>query len=310
MNLTRQVYRLFFYSPHWRVGWRIVGGKDVWDRGDLAGVPWRALPNAPFRFFADPFPVCWRGHSYIFFEDFDHRLGKGVISAVEVDESGIRGEVFPALEEPWHLSYPFMLEHEGQLWMLPESSASTTISLYRADPFPGRWIKEAELICGVKASDATIVRHDDLFWLFATVESERGTSFDALHIFFSRSLFGPWIAHPKNPVVVDLRCARPAGNLVFRDGKLWRPAQDCEAGYGVGIGLAEVTRLNQLEFEQVVRVRLRPDVYWPGRKLHTLNRAGQLECIDGSANTLRRLWPGERVSPSRARDKAVESVQN
>ena len=32
---------------------------------------------------------------------------------------------------------------------------------------------------------------------------------------------------------------------------------------------------------------LRPGPEWPGRRLHTLNRAGRLECIDGSATARR-----------------------
>ncbi len=32
---------------------------------------------------------------------------------------------------------------------------------------------------------------------------------------------------------------------------------------------------------------LRPGPLWPGRRLHTLNRAGRLECIDGSATARR-----------------------
>jgi hypothetical protein len=58
-------------------------------------------------------------------------------------------------------------------------------------------------------------------------------------------------------------------------------------GYGRALGLAEVTTLDQHDFFQVVHTVLRPNVSWPGRRLHTLNRFGRLECIDGSRNSFR-----------------------
>jgi hypothetical protein len=93
--------------------------------------------------------------------------------------------------------------------------------------------------------------------------------------------------------------------MFMRDGKLWRPVQDCALGYGTGIGLAEVVRLDHDGFEQRVHDVLRADPDWPGRRFHTLNRAGRLECIDGSAYSprSRRLaqrlegWSGRRELP-------------
>src|SRR5690242_13348953 len=104
---VRSIFRSAFYSPHWRIGWRFVDdGNDVWTRADLGGTPWRVLENKPFRFFADPFPMVWKGKAGIFFEDFDHRIGKGRISAIAIGPRGPEGDVLPVLERPWHLSFP------------------------------------------------------------------------------------------------------------------------------------------------------------------------------------------------------------
>src|ERR1700682_1267849 len=131
-TLSKSVFRNTFYSRHWRIGWRFVDqGHDVWSRGDLGGTPWQVLRNEPFRFFADPFPVIRDGKTCLFFEDFDHRAGKGRISAINFGRSGPIGKVFPVLEQPWHLSFPFIFENGDSLWMLPESSQNRTVSLYR-----------------------------------------------------------------------------------------------------------------------------------------------------------------------------------
>ncbi len=284
----RSVFRRIFYSPHWRIGWRFVADDDVWSRGDLGGTAWSVLRNEPFRFFADPFPATWEGRTCLFFEDFDHRRGKGQISAVAFDSRGPVGDIMPVLREPWHLSFPYLFQHQKALWMLPESLENRTISLYRAEGFPSRWVKEADLLTDIEASDSIIVQVDDWFWLFTTVASGGGAISDALHLFRAKSLFGPWLPHVGNPVLIDGKSARSAGPAVLRNGVLWRVVQDCERRYGAALGLARVTRIDDAGFEQVVERVIRPDRHWPGWRLHTLSRAGSLECIDGSAIALRK----------------------
>ena len=170
--------------------------------------------------------------------------------------------------------------------MVPESVATGTVDLYRAATFPDRWVKEATLLTGVEASDATLLEHDGRWWMFATVRAG-GAFSDALHIWSAPELRGPWQAHRGNPVLVDIAAARPGGRMVRRNGRLIRPFQDCTEGYGAALGLAEVTRLDDGGFAQRVETVLRPGPEWPGRRLHTLNRAGRLECIDGSATARR-----------------------
>jgi hypothetical protein len=186
--------------------------------------------------------------------------------------------------------------------MIPESSANRTVSLYRADPFPLRWMHEVTLLNGIEASDATVVRHGDRFWMFAATRDGTGSWSDTLSLFHATDIRGPWTAHPANPVLVDQASARPAGAIVMRDGALWRPVQDCTHGYGTGIGLAEIMRLDDEGFAQRVHAVLRAPADWPGRRLHTLNRAGRLECIDGAAHSPRsrrmaavlESWSGRR----------------
>ena len=71
--------------------------------------------------------------------------------------------------------------------------------------------------------------------------------------------------------------------MVERNGQLLRPVQDCRRSYGAALGIARVTHLDLTGMEQVVETILTPGALWNGRKLHTLNEAGGLEFIDGSA---------------------------
>jgi hypothetical protein len=163
-------------------------------------------------------------------------------------------------------------------------------------------VRETDLVTGIVAGDATIVDHGGRLWMFATTWGGAGCYSDTLAIFHSTCLTGPWKPHEGNPLLVDQSCVRPAGAFVRRNGRLWRPVQDCRHGYGTGIGLAEVTRLDAEGYAQTLHATLHAPADWPGRRLHTLNRAGALEVIDGAAHSPRsrllarhlQAWSGRR----------------
>ena len=143
------------------------------------------------------------------------------------------------------------------------------------------------LLTDIEASDATIIQHGGTFWMFAATRDGAGSWSDMLSLFSAPDLRGPWTPHPGNPVLVDQASARPAGAMVVRDGKLWRPVQDCTFGYGTGIGLSggHAPRSRGFRAKRPRRLACRSE--WPGRRFHTLNRAGRLECIDGAAHSPR-----------------------
>jgi hypothetical protein len=288
--VAREIYRMCCYAPHWHVGWRFVDDEGVWQRGDLSGPAWSVVADPRVCFYADPFPVTWQGRTFVFVEELDHRIGKGFISAIEFGAQGPVGLARPVLEEAWHLSYPFLLEHAGDLWMVPESMGNRDVAIYKCIEFPSRWERSATLLSDIELSDATIVQHDGLYYLFGVLWDGVGGYSDTLAIFHSPELFGPWRPHAGNPVLVDRASARPAGHFVRRNGQLWRPVQDCTLGYGNALALAEIIALTPETFRQRVQHRLKPGEFWSGRKLHTLNRAGRLEVIDGSR--IQPKWPG------------------
>lgn len=282
-------YRRWFHAPHWRVGWRRLDGPDLFELQRHPSSGWRVLPDDGSRFYADPFPVEHRGRVTLFVEDFVHAAGKGIISAVEFGPDGPLGTPEPVLEQPGHLSYPFVFERDGEVWMIPESCSAGRIDLFRATAFPSGWVREATLVDDIVASDATLIEHDGLWWLFATVQDRGGSYSDTLHLWSAPDFRGPWTPHRANPVLIDIASARPAGRMVLRGGSLLRPVQDCRNGYGKALGIARVTRLDNEGFSQEIETILGPGQLWPGRRLHSLNSAGGLEFIDGSALALRPL---------------------
>jgi hypothetical protein len=137
------------------------------------------------------------------------------------------------------------------------------------------------LIAGEDVSDATLVKHSGRYWLFGTVGGGWQSSWDTLKIWSAERLTGPWTPCGDGPALVDSRCARPAGRFFTRGGELWRPAQDCSTGYGAGLALARVDRLDTDGFAQTTGAILRPNAAWPGLGIHTVNMTNGLEVVDG-----------------------------
>jgi hypothetical protein len=178
--------------------------------------------------------------------------------------------------------------------MIPESCVANSIDLFRATHFPGGWVKEATLVSGLVASDATLVEHGGRWWMFATVRDGGGAFSDTLHLWSAPDFRGPWTPHRANPVLIDIASARPAGRFVSRDGMLFRPVQDCRRGYGAALSIARVDKLDDEGFVQCVETIITTGPRWPGRRLHTLNSVtssvGDFEFIDGSGHARRRWW--------------------
>jgi hypothetical protein len=54
-------------------------------------------------------------------------------------------------------------------------------------------------------------------------------------------------------------------------------------GYGRALRLTRIDRMDGETFEQTIGAPIGSSPLWPGGRLHTLNRAGSLEVIDGVA---------------------------
>ncbi len=246
---------------------------------DLRGFT-RILPPKD-RDWADPFPVSANGRYYIFFEEVPFATRKGHIAMIEVDRAGRWSAPVKVLERDYHLSYPFLFEHEGALYMVPESARNRTVELWRCVDFPGEWRRETNLLEGVRCVDATLHRAADRWWMFANCAAGESRLFDdELCLFSAERLGGEWQPHAKNPVKSDPRCSRPAGRLFTKHGSLYRPAQVCVPRYGAGLSIHRVVKLNGQEYAERQVERIVPPAASGLLGLHTMNHAGDLAVVD------------------------------
>ncbi len=237
---------------------------------------YQRLDCPPGEFHADPFLWQHEGKTWVFFERYRYLDAKGEIACSLLGSP----EITTVLKRPYHLSYPHVFEFQGQLWMLPETSENRTVELYRCMNFPQEWKLETTLLVGVDASDATVLEHEGLLWLFASdFDPHRGVHL--LHLWSASGLAGPWSAHPRNPVVASARGARPAGRIFEAGGELVRPAQDCTAGYGRGVEFRRIVELTTASYRDEPIGALEPAQFsgWDG--LHTYSQSADFEAIDG-----------------------------
>jgi len=232
------------------------------------------------RFWADPIAVEHQGRYFIFFEELHYHTSKGRLAAVEVFEHAHPGAAQVVLEQPYHLSYPFIFAWEGALYMIPETAQNRTVELYRCDEFPQRWHLHQVLLDDINAVDATLWRDRGRWWMFVNVAEPDADTAEELHLYWSATPFGPWAAHPRNPVVSDVRCARPAGPLFSSGGKLYRPSQDCSPVYGHSVLINRVDNLGEDGYRETLVDRIMPGWREDALRVHTVCGAKRLRAID------------------------------
>lgn len=268
----------------WRLGLVTAPIQVVVAAGGLEAFPIRwAPPGRSLTFLADPFGLWRDGILNVFAEAYDYRTRCGTIVVQRYDADLRLLDQQTVLSEPWHLSYPFVFEADGETWMLPEAHRSGTLSLYRAKTFPDAWEKVASFALDTPAIDATPFRRDGRWWLAYAPSGSQAMKQSHLHLAFADRLTGPWTPHPGNPVRVDRASSRPGGTpFEDGDGALILPVQDCTATYGGAVRPLKILELSPQSF----RAETGPAIAPPAQAapflagLHTLSACGSLTLLD------------------------------
>jgi hypothetical protein len=255
------------------------------------GADFRFLPARRDRFYSDPTLFEASGRSVLLFEDYRYSDRKALISACELHVDGSFGEIRPCLECAYHLSYPFVFAWQGDIFMLPESGNAKRVEVYRAVEFPWRWELHTVLIEGLSLVDATLFEHHGYWWMFGNTRSEDRASWRDLSVFYADVPFGPWTAHPRNPVVSSLASSRPAGRILRRGNEWLRPSQDCSSVYGRAVVFNRIDELTPESYRESVVATLTRE--WMHRNVgtHTYCIDDRFEAVDFRFRVPRRPLP-------------------
>jgi hypothetical protein len=267
----------------WRIGIARQPMEEVFRNGALreSNICW--LPEMPpFTFVADPFGIWRDGQLFVFVEAFDYRTRLGRIEVLSFNRHLQLLDWQPCIGERWHLSYPFIVEQQGEVFMLPEAHRSGKLTLYRATRFPEQWQVAALIELDCVPVDATPVRYQGRWWLFYSPATSKLSKISHLHAAWAERIEGPWHPHPGNPLRIDRASGRPGGTPIVMDGVLVLPVQDCDSTYGGAVRPLKISRLSPLDFQaEAGEAITAPPAFAPyADGLHTLSACGPVTLFD------------------------------
>lgn len=275
-------FREGFYSILYSKQWSLYCAFRKEGEPERALYRYRQLKPPKGVDWADPFVIKEGNQYYVFFEELVLKTRKAHISCLVFDHQGKliskRPEV--VLKEEFHLSYPFVFRYEDHYYLVPEAASSKSVSLYRCEQFPGTWKKVKEIL-NAAVYDTTLFLHDGTWYLFGTQKPMEGSSTNQyLYIYYAESPEGEWKPHAQNPLMRDVRGARPAGRIFRQGDKLIRPAQIGAPVYGYGIRFYEIVKLSPTEFEEKPLSEILP--FWKKglRATHTFNSVDGFTVVD------------------------------
>lgn len=224
------------------------------------------------RWFADPFILDYDDNViHLLVEEFSYNVRRGRIALLTVDRIDYSLLDFSIiLDIPTHLSFPFILRKNGKLFVCPENSESKSWTIYEYDINTNNIVK-IKTIEGVTYTDAIVTNHfgDDI--IFTThLPIQNG------NVLFIYTREGSLI----NEVSFNSNIARNAGDWFLVDGKVYRPAQDCNGGYGLAVVIQEVrqNKEKKFEFRDILRIVSSNSKYNTG--CHTFNTYKGISVVD------------------------------
>lgn len=254
---------------HWQIAYR-TSKKE----------PFHMVKNPEYAWAADPFLVEYREQIYLFAELFLYRSERNGVIGYCVYENGRFSEWHVSMDEHWHLSYPNVFVKDGELYMCPESWQKNEVGIYKLVKFPDRWEQTGCLFRNVRYVDTTFLEQDGEIYIFTFAPTFSGDEGQLL--LFRKKADGS----VTEPVVVttDNSVARPGGNFIRQNGKLYRVSQNCRDSYGSGLVFSRIDSL-KLDYKEHVIKRISPEMLKIETRdkvlgIHTYNRLGEIEVID------------------------------
>ena len=283
MKMRDLFAKLFVADRYFTIGIRKRQGGSILKNQDFA--PEFLAPADRQNWCADPILVDADGKTWLFYEAV--RGDHGHIEVAQVLEDCTLGEPKVILEDACHYSYPFVFRQGDSWYMIPESSASSQVRLYRATAFPEQW-ELCRVLLPEVAVDTTVFERDGQLYLLTYLPrsgSERVTPRAYRMDFCGEEVVLtslPWEHYD------ELR-VRGAGPVFYEEQSYCRPAQiSQELRYGDGLVFYRINCNEEYRETKVCEMDARHlkvrGCFADG--LHTYCRSERFEAIDIRCGTL------------------------
>lgn len=230
------------------------------------------IKNSENSFLADPFVIEHERKNYLFAEEYNFNTKKGVISVFEINEKKYT-RLGIALEETFHLSFPYIFKYDDKFYMTPETKKTKEIRIYECNEFPKRWSFKKTILKNIEASDTLIFEYDNLWWLLTTFSNTNHNTDSELQIYYSEDgpLTDDWISFKNNPVIIDPDLGRNGG-IFFDDKKIYRVSQSYGFNnYGKKLNLNEIVILKKNKYLEKKYFSIEADFFNNLKGIHHIN---------------------------------------
>lgn len=237
------------------------------------------LECEPGRLRADPVIFLHDGEYWLFFEELAAPGSVGCISCGRLLEDGTLVDERVVLRRPYHVSFPQIVQSDGEIFMMPEAAQAGGIDLYRMRRFPNEWNLEARLV-NVRCVDSTVFQTAEGWWMITSPQVAPGHA-PISWLLRSDRLTGPW-RFPRGGTVANHAGVARGGGAVFNwNGRLIRPSQDCSTAYGRALLFNEIVSLEESRYQE--RTICRVDASWKSKlaAVHSYSLSADWEAIDG-----------------------------
>lgn len=213
-------------------------------------------------FWADPFLFHYNEKEYLFFENYSYKTKRGKISC-GILKDGQLMDIGDVLDFNFHLSFPFIFEENGEIFLMPESSENKKLEVFKAVAFPFKWELYSTAFEGEAVGDAFFhIDEEEQKWLFLNKQAAETAAMNSeLFIYKVDSYkFNSLIPHKQNPVLIDARVARNGGSIFKHNNQLYRPSQrNVDGIYGRALNINRVDKLTIDEYVETTIQIIEPD---------------------------------------------------
>ncbi|HGY5133320.1 MAG: hypothetical protein E6997_05430 [Citrobacter sp.] len=245
-----------------------------------------------YTFQADPFLIEKDDKLFVFYEAFSFRNSKGTLRCrildrelVEIDDVKLEG--FDDLM--CHLSFPFLININDQLFMIPESSERKEVILFQSVEFPTRWKKIKVLISDTEVTDNIFLSMNETCYLMSTTMDNKIIIHSAEH------LHGQW-QRITPALKVSNHHHRGAGAPYLVDNKMYFLTQECTPEtYGKSIYIKELVTLNDANFDENLIEQINSSINHSDG-VHTLNFSSNYIAYDTKINKFSLLAIFKKIS--------------
>lgn len=275
-RLTERLkYFIYELEKDWQIGVATAPVSSYLSGGPLPAIHWLSSPRGVM--WADPFGVERDGRFYIFYEEMVYAKNKGTINCIILDKQYREIERKVIMDGPYHMSYPYLIQHDGVDYMLPETCGADKLTLYRSVKWPYEW-KEEKVLLNTPCIDTVLFHQAGYWWLVYTKKGERDGN-EVYYIRRNTDMMDGWETCAEQRVDGGRYNSRSGGSVFEAGGRLYRVTQNCTDSYGQSLVINEIKDLTEGSYREEAVLEVRnpsPDSYG----FHTISAMGQLSLVD------------------------------